>query len=55
MAKKLLQAVLPIRSMTRDGALTIVKYHLKRNCKAYQSHRKKQITIAQNLNVQVSL
>jgi hypothetical protein len=55
LAKKLIQTVLPIRSLTREGALIIVKYHLKRNYKAYQSHRKKQIAIAQNLNIQVSL
>jgi SRSO17 transposase len=55
MAKKLLQTVLPIRSLTRKGALSIVKYYLKRNDKAHQSHRKKQIIIAQNLGIQVSL
>jgi hypothetical protein len=55
MAKKLLQTVLPIRSLTHKGALSIVKYYLKRNDKAHQSHRKKQIIIAQNLGVQVSL
>ncbi len=55
MAKKLVQVVLPIRSMTRKGALEIVKYTLKRNYTAYQSHRKKQITIAKRLGVQVSL
>ena len=55
MAKKLVQAMLPIRSMTRKGALEIVKYTLKRNYTAYQSHRKKQITIAKRLGVQVSL
>lgn len=55
MAKKLLQAVLPIRSMTREGASKIVKYTLKRNHIAYQSHRKKQVAIAMELGVQVSL
>lgn len=55
MAKKLVQAVLPIRSLTPRGALDIVKYQLKRNNKAHQSHRKKQIAIAQDLNIKVSL
>jgi hypothetical protein len=55
MAKKLVQAVLPIRSMTRKGALEIVKYTLKRNHTAYQSHRKKQVAIAMKFGVQVSL
>jgi len=40
MAKKLVQAVLPIHSITRKGVLDIVKYHLKRNYIAYQSHKK---------------
>ena len=55
MAKKLVQAVLPIRSMTRKGALEIVKYTLKRNHIAYKSHRKKQIVIAKKMGIQVSL
>ena len=55
MAKKLVQAVLPIRSITRKGALEIVKYTLKRNHTAHQSHRKKQIAIAKKLGIQVSL
>ncbi|WP_035241700.1 hypothetical protein [Desulfobacter vibrioformis] len=55
MAKKLLQAVLPIHSITRKGVLDIVKYHLKRNYIAYQSHRKKQIAVAKKLGVLVSL
>jgi len=55
MAKKLVQVVLSIRSITRKGALDIVKYHLKRNHIAYQSHRKKQIAVAKKLGVQVSL
>jgi len=55
MAKKLVQVVLSIRSITRKGALDIVKYHLKRNHTAYQSHRKRQIAVAKKLGVQVSL
>lgn len=55
MAKKLVQTVLPIHSLTHRGALVIVKYQLKRNNTARQSHRKKQIAIAQDLNIKVSL
>jgi len=56
MAKKLVQTVLPIRSLTYKGVLEIVKYHLKRNETARQSHRKKQIAIVQKLNIiEVSL
>lgn len=51
MAKALVQAVLPIRSLTRKGVQEIVKYHLKRNETARQSHRKKQIAIAQSLGI----
>ena len=55
MAQKLLQVVLPLRSMTRKGALEIVKYTLKRNDIAYKSHRKKQVVLSEKLGVQVSL
>lgn len=55
LAKKLVQTAMPIRSLTRKGALCILKYYLKRNKKAHQSHRKKQILIAQKLGIQVSL
>jgi hypothetical protein len=55
MTKKLLEVVLPIRSLTRKGALEKIKYILKRNSIAHQSHRKKQVTIAKKLGVQMSL
>lgn len=55
MAKKIVQTAWPIRSLTLEGALNIVKYHLARNETAYKSHRKKQIIIAQNLDIKVSL
>jgi len=55
LAKKLVQAVLSIRSITWEGVLDIVKYHLKRNDISYQSHRKKQIAVAKKLGIQVSL
>ena len=55
MAKKLLQIVLPLHSMTRKGALEIVKYTIKRNSIAHQSHRKKQVALSEKLGVQLSL
>ena len=56
MAKRLVQTVLPIRSLTRKGVIEIVKYYLKRNETAHRSHRKKQVAIAQELNInEVSL
>ena len=55
MAKKLVQVVLSTRSITRKGALDIVKYHFKRNQIAYQSHRKRKIAFAKGLGIQVSL
>jgi len=55
MAKKLLEVVLPMRSITRKGALEKINYILKRNNIAHQSHRKKQVAIAKKLGVQVSL
>ena len=55
MTKKLLQVVLPLHSITRKGALEIIKYTIKRNSIAHQSHRKKQVAIAKQLGVQMSL
>ncbi len=55
MAKKLLEVVLPLRSLTKKGAIEILKYTLKHNYVTYQSHRKKQVALAQRLKVQVSL
>jgi hypothetical protein len=55
MTKKLLEVVLPLRSLTRKGALEKIKYLLKRNNTAHQGHRKKQVAIAKELGVQMSL
>lgn len=55
MAKKLVQVVFSIRSITRKGALDIAKYHLKRNHIAYQSHRKRRVAVAKKLCAHVSL
>lgn len=53
--KKLLEVILPLRSVTRAGTLMIIEYIVKRNYAAYQSHRKKQVALAEKLGVQVSL
>ncbi len=53
--KKLLEVVLPLRSVTREGTMMIIEYIVKRNYAAYQSHRKKQVELARELGVQVSL
>jgi hypothetical protein len=55
MTKKLLVVVLPLRSLTRKRALEKIKYLLKRNNTAHQGHRKKQVAIAKELGVQMSL
>lgn len=55
MAKKLLQVVLSINSFTWKGAIDMIKYHLKRNDIAYESHRKRKIALAKELDAQVSL
>ncbi|MCD6186223.1 MAG: hypothetical protein J7K84_10665 [Deltaproteobacteria bacterium] len=55
MAKKLLQVILPLHSITQKGALEIIKYTIKHNNIAHQSHRKKQLNIAKKIGVQLSL
>ena len=55
MAKKLVQVVLSISSFTWKGAINLIKYHLKRNEIAYESHRKRKMAIAKEIDVQVSL
>lgn len=54
-AKRLIASVLPLNSLTPQGAIDIVKYHIKRNDIAYKSHRKKALEIAQELEANVSL
>jgi hypothetical protein len=55
MAKKLVQVVFSISSFTWKGAINIIKYHLKRNEIAYESHRKRKMARAKELHAQVSL
>jgi hypothetical protein len=55
MVRRLLAAILPIKSLTLEGAMEIVKYHINRNLIAYKSHRKKRLRLAKRLNLNVSL
>ena len=54
-AKRLIASVLPLNSLTPQGAIEIVQYHIKRNDIAYKSHRKNAIEQAQELGVNMSL
>ena len=42
--QRLLASVLPLKSLTANDAMQIVRYHLKRNLVAYTSRRTKRIT-----------
>ena len=55
LVRKLLCAMLPLRSLSMEGAIEIVEYHLQRNLVAYKSHRKKRVMIAKELKANVSL
>jgi hypothetical protein len=46
----LIAAVLPLRSLELQGALEIVRYHIRRNDIAYRSHEKKANRHAQRMN-----
>ena len=54
-AKRLIASVLPLNSLTPQGAIEIVQYHIKRNDIAYKSHRKNAIEQAQKFGVNMSL
>ena len=47
--------VLPLRSLTKQYALEILRYHTHRNFIAYQSHRKKRLAEANRLMGKASL
>lgn len=51
--KRLIEAVIPLRSFTLEGAFEIAKYYLKKNYEAYLSHRKKRLKEAEELGVVV--
>jgi hypothetical protein len=50
-AHRLVVAVLPLRSLTLQGAIEIVSYHTHRNDIAYKSHRKKRLAMAQIIKI----
>ena len=47
--------MLPLKSLTLEGAMEIVEYHINRNLVAYKSHRKKRLKLAEQLDINVSL
>ena len=54
-ARRLLAAVLPVRSLSLEGVMEIIDYHLKRNLTARNSHRKKNVALALKLKAKVAL
>jgi hypothetical protein len=55
LVRKLLSVVLPLRSLSVEGAMEIVQYHLRRNLIAYTSHRKKKVKLAKIYDIDLSL
>jgi hypothetical protein len=55
LVRRLLSIVLPLKSLSVEGAIEIVQYHLRRNLTAYESHRKKRVKLAKFYNINVSL
>ena len=53
-ARSLIAAVLPLRSLSRTGAIEILKYHTRRNHVAYTSHRKRRIELARKMGIFIS-
>jgi hypothetical protein len=53
--RKLLAAVLSLRSLSLKGTMEIIEYHLQRHLNAYKSHRKKKLLLAQKLKAEGSL
>lgn len=47
--RAIVASVLPLRSLTIQGALQIIDYHIRRNDIAYKSHRKKRLKEAKDL------
>jgi hypothetical protein len=44
-----------MKSLTVEGAIEIVQYHLRRNLIAYEAHRKKADALAKRMKANVSL
>ena len=55
MARRLMSVLLPMRSLSVEGTMEIVEYHLHRNLVAYESHRKTKLKLAKSLNIKVAL
>ena len=53
--RRLMTLVLPLKSLSVEGAMEIVAYHLRRNLTAYKSHRKKRLRLAKLYNINVAL
>jgi len=54
-AQRLIAATFPLRSLTLEGAIEMIKYHTHRNHVAYISHRKKAVAKTKALNIKLSL
>ena len=54
-AQRLIAATFPLRSLTSEGAIEMIKYYTHRNHVAYISHRKKAVAKAKALNMKLSL
>jgi len=55
MTCRLLAAVMKLQSLTLEGTMAIVQYHLRRNLVAYKSHRKRRVSEAIGLNARRSI
>jgi hypothetical protein len=53
--KRMLETVLPLRRVTKEVAMELLVYTIKRNHTAYLSHRKKRIEEAMKLGCEMSL
>jgi hypothetical protein len=54
-ARRIIASVLPLKSLTPQGALEIIAYHTRRNDVAYKSHRKAVLEVAAALGIKMSL
>ncbi len=55
LVRKILSLVIPLRSLSVEGAMEIVQYHLIRNLTADKSHRKKRVKLAKSYDINLSL
>ena len=54
-ARRLIAAVLPLRSLSLEDAIKLVQYYTRRNNVAYKAHRKRRVAKANSMGLQVSL